>query len=450
MLKLFALLLLLAYTHTGSAQNQWHFLPNNGLQKGSRLADTIYRIEDIYFVNDTTGFAVTLTNRLLKTVDSGNNWVMKNDTLDVAEFRSIEFLNDDSTGIAGTLNYTGKVFRSVDAGETWINISSSITDTVSNGSKRICGLAHYGDNFYGVGWWGSEVARFYRSTDKGITWSTTYIDTNLATALVDAWFISEDTGFVTGRRYNAVLPQASVILKTTDGGHTWAEVFSDTVFAGWVWKIQFVNKDLAVGAIQNWFSRDSINMVYSSDGGNSWQMILVGDWQAVGNRSGLTQACGFATPAKGWVGGYYKGIFETTDSGKTWNHVQFGYDFNRIFVIDSTLAYAGGNMPYRYGHTPVGIPQMRVNIDGPHKLYPVRPNPARGVVRIEFEIDKETNVVINVVNVDTRKVYHVANTRLGKGRHEYVWDGSNVPAGNYFVWLGNDAIPLTQKFVLLK
>jgi len=448
MSRLFIFIAVFAMTvFPAGAQYQWSYLPNKGFSKGAYVRDSIYRVEDIWFTNSSTGYAITLQNRLLKTVDSGKNWVIKNDTLDFGEFRSIEFLEDDSIGIAGTLNNTGKIFRTVDAGETWVNISSSITDTVTNGSKRMCGLAHHGDNFYGVGWWGSEVARFYRSTDKGVTWSTTYIDTNLATALVDAWFVSEDTGFVTGRRDNAISPQASVILMTTDGGITWTEVFSDTVFAGWVWKIQFVNKDVAVGAIQCRFLRDSINIVYSKDGGNSWAIIGVGNRN---DNGGYTQFCGFVTPAKGWVGGYYKGIFETTDSGKTWNHIQFGYDFNRIFVIDSTLAYAGGHMPYRYGYAPVSIPQMYVNIKEPHKLYPVRPNPARGVVLIDFEIDTETNVVINVVNVDTRKVYLVANTRLGKGRHEYVWDGSTSPPGNYFVWLGNDAIPLTQKFVLLK
>ncbi|HEY9177288.1 MAG TPA: YCF48-related protein, partial [Flavipsychrobacter sp.] len=432
------------------AQNQWHYLPNNGFHKGYSFNDSAYRIEDVYFTSRNTGFAVTTTNRLLKTTDGGDNWAIKNDTLDFAGFRSIEFLDDAVTGIAGSLNSTGKVFRTTDRGETWLNISASITDTTTTSSKRICGLAHYGNNFYGVGWWGSDVAKFYKSTDKGVTWQTKYMDTNLATGLVEAWFVSADTGFVAGTRDNAVMPPASVILKTTDGGSTWTEVFSDTVLAGYVWKLQFVNKDVAVGAVQNLFFRDSVNMVYSKDGGNSWQVLAVGKRQPTINFGGGTQACGFATPAKGWVGGYYDGIFETADSGKTWTHLQFGYDFNRIFVIDSTLVYAGGHMPYRYGSKPTNIRQEPMGSRAPHLLYPVSPNPGKGLIRIEFELYAETNVVIKVVNIDSRKVYHVANTHLDKGKYEYRWDGSSAPAGNYFVWLGNDAIPLTQKFVLLK
>ncbi len=451
MLKHFAVLfLLLASVSFSSAQNQWHYLPNIGFHKGYGFIDSTYRLEDIYFTNTNTGFAITTTNRLLKTTDGGDNWTIKNDTLDHAGFRSIEFLDDDVTGVAGSLNSTGKIFRTTDGGETWVNISASIIDTTTTGSKRICGLAHYGNNFYGVGWWGSDVAKFYKSTDKGASWQTKYMDTNLVTGLVEAWFVSADTGFVAGTRENAIMPPASVILKTTDGGNTWTEVFSDTVLGGYVWKLQFVNKDVAVGSIQNLFFRDSANMVYSKDGGNNWQIMPVGNRQPTINFDGGTQACGFATVAKGWVGGYYDGIFETTDSGKTWTHLQFGYNFNRIFVIDSTLVYAGGHMPYRYGSKPSNIPQVSMGSRSPHLLYPVNPNPAKGVIRIKFELFTETNIVINVVNVDNRKVYHVANTRLGKGRHEYTWDGSTAPAGNYFVWLGNDAIPLTQKFVLLK
>lgn len=451
MLKHLTLLfLLLSSASAGYAQNQWHYLPNNGFNKGSGPGDSSLRLEDVYFTNKNTGFAVTFTNRLLKTTDGGDNWVIKNDTLDFALFRSIEFLDDDVTGIAGSLNSTGKVFRTTDGGETWVNISASVTDTTTASSKRICGLAHYGNNFYGVGWWGSNTAKFYKSNDKGVSWQTKYMDTNLATGLVEAWFISADTGFVAGTRDNAVMPPASVILKTTDGGNTWTEVFSDTTLGGYVWKLQFVNKNIAVGAIQNLFFRDSVNMVYSKDGGSTWQIMPVGSRQATVNFLGGTQACGFATPAKGWVGGYYDGIFETTDSGKTWTHLQFGYDFNRIFVIDSTLVYAGGNMSYRYGSKPTNIPQVSTGSRSPHLLYPVSPNPGKDMVRIKFELFTETNVVINVVNVDTRKVYHVANTHLDKGVYVYKWDGSTAPAGNYFVWLGNDAIPLTQKFVLLK
>lgn len=445
MLKHYTLAVLLLLSSSSSfAQKQWLYLPNNGFAH-----DTSYRIEDIYFTDTTHGFAVTLNDGLFRTTDGGRNWNM----IDVfyTQFRAIEFLNDGTTGIAGTLNNIGTVFHTTDSGKSWNDISQQIPDTNTLGTRRICGLTHWGDNFYGVGWWGAKQARFYKSADKGVSWQTVYIDTNLATSLVDVHFTSADTGFVTGTRENKNKPSASVILKTTDRGNSWNEVFSDTVLSGLVWKIQFVTDDYAVGAIQNLFFRDSVNMVRSKNGGSSWEIIPVGNKSGTLNRGGSTQACGFATPAKGWVGGYYDGIFETTDSGKTWSYINFGSRFNRIFVIDSNHVFAGGNMPYRYGY-PFGNSVQNIfrNEQIPHNLYPITPNPAKGSIKIEFDLDNETNVVLNVVCMDSKKIYPVANTHLSKGHYTYYWDGSQAPAGNYFLWMGNNEIPLTQKFVLLK
>jgi len=430
--------------HYSGAQNQWRYLPNKGF-----IHDTTYRIEDIYFTDTLHGFAVTLNDGLFKTSDGGANWSEIN--LVYRQFRAIEFSDDGMYGITGCVNNSGTVFHTTDGGKNWNDISLQVPDTSTTGGRRICGLAHYGNNFYGVGWWGAKQAKFYKSTDKGASWQTTYIDTNLATALVDVYFTSKDIGFVTGTRENKNMPPASVILKTTDGGNTWYEVFADTVLAGYIWKIQFVTPDYAVGAMQNLFHRDSVNMVRSKNGGNTWEIIPVGSMKGTFSWGGSTQACGFATPAKGWVGGYYDGIFETTDSGKTWAHINFGSKFNRIFVIDSNHIFAGGNMPYRYGSLfGNSIPTISDNKKLPHKLFPVAPNPGKGRIKIEFDLDNETNVVLNVISMDTKKIYPVANTYLNKGHYSYYWDGSMAPAGNYFIWLGNNEIPLTQKFVLLE
>lgn len=435
---------------SGKAQQQWRYLPNNGFVKGS-VSDTGHRIEDIYFLNKDTGFAVTLTNRLFKTTNGGIDWAFKNDTASYTGFRSIEFLDDGTTGIAGALNQTGKVLRTTDGGETWADIAHLIPDTTTNGAKRICGISHFGNNFYAVGWWGSTTAKFYKSTDGGTSWSTQYIDTTLATALVDVCFLSADTGFVVGKRENKGKSPASVILKTTDGGNNWHEVFSDSMlFAGYAWKIQFVNRDVAVASIQNLYIIDSVNMLYSANGGNNWSIKPVGRRLPTINFGGGTQAVGFISPAKGWVGGYYDGIFETNDSGKSWQHIPFGYDFNRIYIIDSTTVYAGGNMPYRYGGPPSEIKNLKSGSQASHKLFHTYPNPTKGNVEIKFELSKNSNIVLNIVNTDARRIYPILNDRLSKGMHRYVWNSNNAPAGNYIIWLGNDEIPLVQKFVLLK
>ncbi len=449
MRTLITLIICLCICLGASAQNHWMYLPNNGFIKGYSSTDTTRRIEDIYFTDTATGFAVTLTGRILKTTDGGYSWQNKSDTSasNYSGFRSIEFLDDGQHGIAGTLGATAKTWRTTDAGETWTDISSNISDTTTlvSSKKNICGLAHFGNTFYGVGSWGSNTGKLYKSTDKGQTWQTKYMDTNLIKGMVDIVFLSQDTGFVTGCRN-----KESVVLKTTDGGNSWTKVFGDTTIGGRIWKIQFLTHSMVYGSIEPYFSLDTVNMIYSTDGGNNWNIIHIGT--AITKPGGYgTQGVGFATPAKGWVGGYYDGIFETTDSGKTWAHINFGYDFNRIFVIDSNHIFAGGHMPYKYGNwIPNSIKMQQGHSAPPHHLYPVSPNPSSGNVQVEFDLKSATNVVLNIIDIDGRRVYPVTNTYLSPGHYTYYWDGTNLPGGNYAVWLGTNEIPIVQKFILHK
>lgn len=432
------------------AQNQWMYLPNNGFYKGSGINDTNYRIEDIYFTDTSVGYAVTLTDKILKTTDGGYSWTIKNDTFNSGNytlFRSIEFLDGGKYGVAGALGLSIHTWRTIDSGETWVDITAKIDDTTTYTTtvKNMCGLAHYGETFFGVGSWGSKTGRFYKSIDKGATWQTSYMDTNLIKGMVDVVFLSQDTGFVTGCH-----DKESVVLKTTDGGVSWTKVFSDTTIGGWIWKLQFLDKQTAYGSIEPLFYQDTVCIIRSLDGGNSWDVIPVGSIQHHNNFGG-TQGVGFVSQGKGWVGGYYDGIFETVDSCKTWRHVQFGYDLNRFFVIDSNHVFAGGHMPYKYGSwLPNTVPDMRGYSKPPHNLYPVAPNPAKGNVKIEFDLNKATNVVLDIVNVDGKSLYHITNDFLEKGHYTYYWNSVQAPQGNYLVWLGTNEIPITQKFVLLK
>ncbi len=447
MLKLNTLLaLLFLQAFSATAQNDWTYLPNNNLVKGAAPSDSAYRIEDVYFTDTLTGFAVCLPGRILKTTDGGTNWQRKNSVASEVGFRSIEFLDDGKTGIAGSLGATAQLLRTDDYGETWQDYTSSLTDTTTGSTRNnICGIAHFGNNFYAIGSWGSNTGKFHKSIDKGLTWHTTYMDTNLIKNMVDVVFISQDTGFVAGARNTE-----SVVLKTTDGGNTWTEVFSDNTLGGRIWKLQALSHQVFVGSIEPLFYPDTVSMIRSFDGGNTWTIIPVGSMAPTAYVG--TQGVGFVTPAHGWVGGYYDGYFETSDSGKTWQHISMGYDFNRIFVLDSNHAFAGGHSVYKYSK---GAPaNTNINQPGknntPHKLYPVSPNPASGRIKIEFDMYKAGNLVLEVVHIDGRRSYPITNTYLEKGHYTYYWDASNMVDGNYMVWMGTNEIPLVQKFTVHK
>lgn len=434
----------------------WHRLPNAGLEVNQNTS----RFEDVYFTNYSTGFAVSLRGFIFKTTNAGSSWQLANDTSGGRRpgFRSVEFLDDGLTGLAGALDNNAPLLRTTDGGQSWTDVSGNVPDTNlspvqgEDDRRRVCGLAHFGETFYGVGWWGAKQARFFKSTDRGLSWQTTYIDTALASCLVDVVFVSRDTGFAAGgKNGNNFLipyrPAISVILRTTDGGQSWTQVFSDTSFGGRIWKIQFLGKQLGVGSVEPYYS-NKVAMVRTMDGGQSWQLINTG--QQAGTTGYRTQGIGFVSPQRGWLGGYYPGLVETSDGGATWAQVDFGANFNRFFVMDGGHVYAGGKEVYRWGDsahfTTVKVPEAPAEL--PHQLYPVSPNPARHLAHIAFDLKTTTNVVLQIIGTEARSVQQLENRRLQPGHYEYEWNCEGAPRGNYIVWLGTDEIPLVQRFTV--
>ncbi len=104
------------------AQPKWQYLPNIGLDTTKKI-----RFEDVYFTNYTTGFAINLDAKIYKTTDGGTNWKVVAAGPKPSGTRSIEFLNDGQTGIAG--GFAGMVVRSDDYGETWQIITSKMKST---------------------------------------------------------------------------------------------------------------------------------------------------------------------------------------------------------------------------------------------------------------------------------------------------------------------------------
>lgn len=447
--RLLLLLLTIISASPLLAQSHWQTLPDTGraLHASPRL-----RYEDVYFTDSLTGYAVSFNGFIFKTTDAGRHWSGKFMRLESVGIRSIEFLDDKRTGIAGCLDPNAPVYRTTDAGASWADISANLKDTLQDSTpKNVCGIAHFGTNFYLVGAWFSAQARVYKSTDGGLTWQTIYLDRSLINGAVDACFISADTGFVTGGYSadgNHKHATASVVLKTTDGGKSWKRVFADSSVGGRIWKIQSVSPRLLVGSIEPFF-RDTVAMIRSTDGGDTWQMLGTGFHES--SSLGRTQGIGFANETHGWMGGWYAGSFETYDGGLSWNRLGFGTNMNRYFVLDSTHVFNGGLDIYFYGGalpTPDATAVKPLPSILPHKLCPVTPNPARGIAKIEFDLSRNTYVLLEIASIDTRQSWQIESRWLSKGHHVYYWNANGASPGNYLVWLGTNEIPIVEKFVL--
>ncbi len=402
------------------SQSGWNYLPNAPVVNS--------RFDDLYFINDSTGWAVNGYGQIYKTQDYGDSWVLQLDSIQYY-FRSVEFIND-TVGFAGTLDNV--VFKTTDAGANWFHIEQTFPQPVPG----VCGIGHFGNTIIFEGIWDTP-AYILRSDDGGVTW--TYIDMSMfASGLIDCWFKNQDTVFVCGIGTNAS-NNHGIVLRSTDGGINWQQVGQSPVGATYGWKIQFTSDNIGYVSLDEQTTSAS-NILKTVDGGSTWNYIYVA------NNSIAMEGIGFLNDSVGWVGGWSSGMYQTTDGGQNWSYLNFGVNLNRFVFRDSTLAYAAGSSIYKFSGINTGIvsPQVSVNI---HNLF-VSPNPAINIVNFNLQINKNTSAIFEIYDENGRLINQFIKGELKKNNYSYSWNLTGISAGNYIAVLRTNEHFLTKKFVV--
>ncbi|MFZ1675971.1 MAG: T9SS type A sorting domain-containing protein, partial [Saprospiraceae bacterium] len=343
-------------------------------------------------------------------------------------FRSVEFL-DENTGFAGTLDSV--LLRTNDGGMTWEHVEGLIPNLV----QGVCGLSHIGDNVYGVGIW-SYPAYFIKSTDRGDSW--TYTDlSGYANGLVDCYFLDENIGFVSGINENL----GGVILKTIDGGVTWQMVYNTNDGYEYIWKLDFVNSNVAYGSVESFANATTI--VKTTDGGDTWQELVVSSIPLD------IQGIGFANEEKGWVGPRSSDMWETNDGGITWVPIGNFSNVNRIFRLQEDLLFASSNYVLKYDNTITGI-KNEEEAKYAHDIVAAVPNPFSNQLDITIRIDKETYAKLDILSIDGKYIAPIAAERLKQGMYNFQINKkitANLKNGIYIVLLRTNEGFMTKKVV---
>jgi len=361
-----------------NAQANWQPIPNATFNIG------LHRFDDVFFLNDNLGWAANgASASVYKTTDGGLTWTEQLSHEDLGNgyyFRNIEFLNA-SIGFLGTLN--GTFFKTVDGGATWSTV------TIDPNPAAICGLDTVGTTtVYGCGAYFTP-AHIIKSTDSGMTWE--YIDMSAyANALVEVLFIDEQTGFAAGRNNSG-----GTILKTTDGGATWTELFNTNVQGEYVWKLQILesNPNFIFGSVDS-FVPNLGKLLKSTDAGQTWSVFEAPEANI--------QAVGFISETQGWMGGHNTGFHETLDGGYTWTNLNIGSNLNRIFIINSNLAYACGTSIYKFTEDDLNAPPV-IEANNPPLQIDLSKNPVD--LNLEFTITFNTNNNLLITLYDTNGHY---------------------------------------------
>jgi len=295
------------------------------------------KYEDFATAGASHAWAINAQGEVLHTADAGATWAVQ--AKDLGRLRSIDFI-DEQRGFAGTL--TGVLYRTIDGGATWKDMTSELPRP----TLGFCGITHVGQRVHTVGRYYGNAADHYLSPDGGKTWKVQDLKP-MAQGLVEVVFINEKVGFIGGMSGSGPSNGGpAIILQTKDAGETWHPVFTHDGGRGFAWKIFPVTNRIIYAALQ---SQDGIYRVAkSTDAGDTWVVLTVATGQNMGP---AVQGIGFLNEDHGFVGGFFEGLWETTDGGKTWAHISLGKQdrvVNRFQLIGTTLTTAASQGIWAY------------------------------------------------------------------------------------------------------
>ncbi len=256
---------------------------------------------------DRYGIAVARNTYVMRTTDGGTHWTVQKPEIRGQEFgfdeslNAVDILDDQNAFIAGP---GGTVFKSVDAGQNWMPISSGGRLPVDLDIRDIA--ARTPDDIWVVG---SNRDMFrtqesiYRTLNGGQTWFRPF--DGAAFELIQ--FIGEDKGWI--------MRLGGILHRTDDGGNTWQDVTLPDVYFGdnpTIQDMQFIDEN--VGWAVGWWDYAARTL----DGGRTWQTF------DFGNNHEVRVAMGVAVISANevWVVGVDRQIqpitLHTVNGGQTW------------------------------------------------------------------------------------------------------------------------------------
>lgn len=230
-------------------------------------------IEDFQFIGDSSVYAVgefprfgsNRTGKFIVSHDLGETWDS------IAEIPGQRILSIDFyDGDTGVISGNDRIYRTVDSGNTWTLVWEVKTFGYEYGEIKSVSLK------YSVGFaignardinnYETGFDHFLlKSTNYGLTWDT--IKT-FDFELSSLFFLNQDTGFIS---YQS---SSKILLKTTDGGHTWAETNLQQSHSK-VNSIHFPSRNIgyAVGEPLGYFPEGDFSFFISKtiDGGSTWE-----------------------------------------------------------------------------------------------------------------------------------------------------------------------------------
>jgi len=296
---------------------------NDSGNNWEEIYESEFDLFSICFIDSMVGVAVGGDNKyevsgIIYTSDKGNAWnkvsyTIGDNTRTTSYINEIKFLNDFvGYAVGGNPDtYGGFVLKTEDAGENW-----SILNTGSQ-TRHITDIALPASNIiYTVG----EMGQVLKSTNGGSSWAEQSSGTSESLYVVQ--FVDNDNGYAVG--YNGT------IIKTSNGGDTWQKLESNTTKP--IQALFFRNKLEGYITYHDW-SIDSTVLLTTANGGLNWSSKNIGTLRH-------PREIVFVNNDTAFIVGSFGSILRTMDGGNTWEaSYQNGNDYMGVFFTTENTGY---------------------------------------------------------------------------------------------------------------
>jgi photosystem II stability/assembly factor-like uncharacterized protein len=191
---------------------------------------------DIDAVSDRTAYALSIgagqASRIYKTTDAGEHWTLQFTNDDPKAFYDAMAFWDANRGLAVSDSVEGKfvILATEDGGAHWARIAADALPPALPNEGAFAGsgtnIAVYGRDMAWIGTGASTKSRVLRTTDGGRTWAIadTPIVTSGSAGIFSVAFSDPGHGLVVGGDYKKEKDATDVAAATSDGGSTWTLV----------------------------------------------------------------------------------------------------------------------------------------------------------------------------------------------------------------------------------
>ena len=278
-------------------------------------------------------------NRIDNPVFQSNNWetVYQNNDLDLF---SIKFLDKNNGYVFGglityTRPYWQLILTTTDGGHHWTSDTSKLSAMIYGGIFPL-----NKENILGIG------DHAYKSSNTGKTWTDVSPQLFSSARTFGSYAIDSITWIVT---------QSGLIHRTSNAGQTWETVYSVSpdgdIFENFTFPSSLVGYASSGGitiSASVGYSESRGYILKTTDGGQSWAVLNPEPWKSNGTIMPYINALQFITDQIGYIATYDSKLYKTVNGGNNWllihnNHYSNGLEH---FISEKIGYYSDGITVY--------------------------------------------------------------------------------------------------------